>query len=147
MRVKEAGYNVELMPAPTVIHCDYEKSLGHFAYKEYHRQLYTLRLARIHGFSLRSLRNPILSAFHLTCIGATLFVFLTRDFPVLLPLVAVWLLPSALFCFKRRGAQAGRFDRLRLLFLYWTRWNAAALALLAQGIRIVRLLLKRGGSI
>jgi glycosyltransferase involved in cell wall biosynthesis len=144
MRIQEAGYGVLLMPQPPVIHLDYEKSLLHFAWKEYRRQLYTLHLARIHHFNLRSLRNPLLSAFHVSCMAAVLACAVTARLPLLAVACGLWIFPSLWFCVRRRRARLGPADTLRLLFLYWIRWNAAGCALLAQALRWFRNLFKRG---
>jgi GT2 family glycosyltransferase len=131
LRAAAAGYESIMPLEPLTVHLGYEKTLGEFLRKEYWRQSYTLPMAREEGYSLRSLRNPAVSAWHLALLVLT---------PPLLAAGAAagpwallcWLLPTLAYTTRFVGGPAALPDLCGLAFLSFLRWNAAAVALAVQ---------------
>ena len=136
-RVKKAGYRVVSAPDVCLIHLGYEKSLAELMRKEFWRQSCTLQFAQKHGVSFRTLRHPVLSAWHVVCPAAALV--LVVGWPsslVWLVALLLWPLPAVVI----GGAEARRgkaVDALPLILLTWLRWMAAGVALVSQIFRRV----------
>ena len=134
LRVRKAGYPALLAPDMTLVHWGFEHGVREFVIKEFWRQSGALQLARKQRYSFRTLRNPMLSAWHL--LGASsLIVALAAWRPFWVYVAAlVWLFPAMVLTVKETG-----FGKLRmappLFLLTWLRWNAAGVALVVQLIR------------
>jgi glycosyltransferase involved in cell wall biosynthesis len=132
LRLKRAGYRVVSLPEPCVIHRGCERTLREFLRKEFWRQSHTLRLARKGGWRPRTLRHPLLSAWHVLAplvFAASCALPLAR---IGAPLVLLlWMGPSAAIAWARRTS--GRpTDAVLLFLLTWLRWHAAGVALVWQ---------------
>ena len=129
-RVQKAGFASIRVSGPCLIHVGYEHGLAEFIRKEAWRQGCTLHLAARHGLCLRSLRNPLLSLYHLFC-GVVLIVALVSMSVRVVPFLALaWVLPSVAICAMRRGGPG--LDCLGLVFLTWLRWNVAGWGVMKQ---------------
>lgn len=130
LRVCSTGKPLFLVSSPRPVHLGYDPSLLVFIRKEFWRQGNTLLLARRHGFSLRTLKNPFLSAWHVAAfLGLFLSLFL-NPYVALVALVA-WVLPAAAVTYRRRHRR--RLTALPAFFLLtFIRWNVAGAALLRQ---------------
>lgn len=134
LRVLAAQSKAALAPSAGLIHLGYEKGLMEFIRKEFWRQQSTLRLARKHRYSSRTLRNPVFSAGHLLCLLAVLLSLAIHSAGLLALATTCWLLPSVLILLKKYD-----FSRLAdapgFFFLTWLRWNVAGFALVSQLVR------------
>ncbi len=136
-RVRKAGYRVVSAPDVCLIHLGYEKSMIELIRKEFWRQSCTLQFAKKHGVSFRTLRHPMLSAWHVACpaIALVLVVGWSSSLAWLVALL-LWPLPAVVI----GGAEARRgkaVDALPLILLTWLRWMAAGVALVSQILRRV----------
>lgn len=134
-RVRRAGYRVISAPEVCLIHLGYEKNLAELLRKEFWRQSCTLQFARKYGYSLRTLRHPVLSAWHVVCpVAACVLALAWPAAPVWAAALVFWILPAVVI----GGAEArlGRtIDALPLIVLTWLRWTAAGVALVSQILR------------
>lgn len=134
-RVRKAGYRVVSAPEVCLIHLGYEKSLVELIRKEFWRQSCTLQFARKYGYSFRTLRHPVLSAWHVLCpVVALPLALVWPASPAWAVCLLVWPLPAVII----GGAEARRgriIDALPLIVLTWLRWTAAGVALVAQILR------------
>ncbi|BBD09255.1 glycosyltransferase [Desulfovibrio ferrophilus] len=130
-------------PAATVIHLGYERSLMEFIKKEFWRQSTTLAFARRHNYSLRTLRNPLMSLWHLLCAVFFAVGIALGDWVWILSATALWLAPSALFTLRDAMSMGHRRDLPGVFALTFLRWNVSGAALMWQGALLV---LKRGQS-
>lgn len=134
LRVRRAGYPALLAPDMTLTHWGFEHGLGEFIIKEFWRQSGALQLARKEGYALRTLRNPLLSAWHVLA-ACALALLLAFGAPLWAGVAAVaWGLPAAWLTARETGLGALRLA-LPLFLLTWLRWNAAGAALVVQGLR------------
>ncbi|MFH0911729.1 MAG: glycosyltransferase [Planctomycetota bacterium] len=128
LRAFLAGYKLLSVADSTFVHMGYEENLAVFARKEFWRQGHTLALARKHGFSLRTMRNPLLSLGHLLlplgALGAAAF-----DARAALALALLWLFPSLSIALRAAGLSRSLPALWLVTFL---RWNVAGAALLRQ---------------
>ncbi|MBI5233079.1 MAG: glycosyltransferase [Deltaproteobacteria bacterium] len=128
-KAKAAGYRVVYSPERSVIHMGFEKGLAEFIRKEFWRQGQTLGLAARWGYSMRALRNPVLSLYHLTALLAVpVSLFFLKFYLVL---VAVWVGPSVLIVLKDVDFKRPT-ETMEVLALTFIRWNVAAIALVFQ---------------
>jgi len=132
-RVLRAGFKVISAPDVVLIHLGYEKTLWEFLRKEFWRQHNTLNFAKRQGFSFRSLRNPMLSAWHLVFLFGTVSYAVTGRDAWLCLLLLLWILPSGILAILQSGS-ARRRDAAGFFVLIWLRWHVAGLALLSQVI-------------
>jgi glycosyltransferase involved in cell wall biosynthesis len=134
-RVLRAGFKVISAPDISVIHLGYEKNLWEFLKKEFWRQGNTLALAKEWGFSLRSLRNPILSLWQIFALLALLpsIIFLNGHLTILLTII--WVLPSTLLTFSAGRLKKPFNSRLLFFFLTFLRWHISGVALFVQLFR------------
>lgn len=139
-RLKKAGYPVFLSPATTLTHLGYERSLLEFLRKEFWRQSSTMAFARRHAYNLRTLRNPMLSLWHIVCAAAFLALLASGEWRITLLTALAWVLPSVLLSI-RNWATTAKQDITGLIFLSFLRWNVSGLALAWQLVQ--RLLIKR----
>lgn len=134
-RVRKAGYRVVSAPEACLIHLGYEKSLAELLRKEFWRQSCTLQLARKHGLSFRTLRHPVLSAWHVVCPAAALLLVMGQS-PSFAWTIALLLWPLPAVVIGGSEARTGRtVDALPLIVLTWLRWTAAGVALVSQLLR------------
>lgn len=134
-RVLKAGYRAALVAGPTVVHMGYERGLIEFMKKEYWRQGTTVLFARHWGYSLRTLRNPAMSLWHLSLFIAFVYSLVYLPFQVVLLSGCLWVLPSLATAISKAGS--GRLFRLapRLFLLTFLRWHVAGVSLIAQILR------------
>jgi glycosyltransferase involved in cell wall biosynthesis len=131
LRVRRAGYSLVCDPTVVLSHLGYERGLREFVRKEWWRQGHTLAAARAEGYTFRSLRNPLFSAWHVVApagAGVCLAAGCAVAGGVLLVL---WVLP-ALMCAGADARRQGWRRLLPLLFLVWVRWTVAGVGLVAQ---------------
>lgn len=134
-RVLQAGFRVISVPDIAVIHLGYEKNLWEFLKKEFWRQGNTLHLAKLWGFSFRTLRNPIMSFWHILLFFAVILSVSTLNSTFTPLLVLIWICPSMLIAFSSVGFIKPSSFLLPLFILTFLRWHASGLALLTQFIR------------
>ena len=134
-RVLQAGFRVISVPDISVIHLGYEKNLWEFLRKEFWRQGSTLQLAKLWGFSFRTLRNPIMSFWHIFLFFAAILSISTLNSTFTPLLVLIWICPSILIALSSVGFKKSSSFLLPLFVLTFLRWHASGLALLTQFIR------------
>ncbi|MEI6562934.1 MAG: glycosyltransferase [bacterium] len=136
-RVRKAGYRVVSAPEVCLIHLGFEKNLIELIRKEFWRQSCTLQLAKKNGYSLRTLRHSMLSAWHVVCPAVALVLVLGWSAsPAWAIAILLWLLPAVVI----GGAEARRvrtIDAVPLIVLTWLRWTAAGIALVSQILHAV----------
>lgn len=137
LRVLSAGFRVILVPDIAVLHLGYEKNIREFVKKEFWRQGSAFQLAKLSGYSLRTLRHPILSICHLFTLFTIILSIIFLNIPSILILIFIWILPSLIIsCFKT-GIEKPL--NLSLLFiLTFLRWNVSGMALFYQLSRYAR---------
>ena len=130
-RAIKAGFKVMSVPDTTYIHLGYEKSLWEFVKKEFWRQGSTLDFARLWNFSFRSLRNPMLSFWHI--IFLLLFVSAVVFFKsaVVLTAAVLWLLPAVVITVRTGVRRNAGFYFIGFV-LEFLRWNISGVALVTQ---------------
>jgi glycosyltransferase involved in cell wall biosynthesis len=135
LRVIKAGYQVISMPDMGVIHLGYDRNLWEFLKKEFWRQGDTLPFTRQWGFSFRTLRNPIMSFWHVTflCSVVLSIPFLKRF--VTFFLIFMWLLPSFVITLKKMNIKSPILVSIYFFFLTFLRWNVSGLSLIRQILR------------
>ncbi|MBN1865935.1 glycosyltransferase [Candidatus Sumerlaeota bacterium] len=136
LRVSRAGYPTLRLPGPELYHHGYERSLIEFLRKESWRQGHTLQLAFKHGMTFRAMRNPLFSFLHLICAAIVTVSVIFLDVAYGAASMGVWLLPSFFLAMRRRRGPLRHFDRFRLFFLQWLRWNVSGVALIGQLLRL-----------
>lgn len=131
-RLYQSGYPVIRISSAILIHLGSERSLGEFLRKEFWRQSTTFAFAKQHGFAFRTLRNPLLSLWHLCCacslVAATVF---HAGYTAVIASV-LWLIPSVIFTIRDARSMHQQQDLPLVLLLTWLRWNVSGLALLWQ---------------
>jgi glycosyltransferase involved in cell wall biosynthesis len=132
LRILKAGYRAISVPETSLFHLGYEKNLWHFIKKEFWRQGSSLAFAKRWGFAFRSLRNPLLSFWHLALLIMVVIspFFLKTSFSILLTMV--WILPSLLIGLKKVSYNAPFSFKVSFLIVTFIRWNVAGFALLRQ---------------
>jgi glycosyltransferase involved in cell wall biosynthesis len=135
LRVLKAGYRVISVPYPPVIHLGYERDLWDFMKKEFWRQGNTIQIVKQWGFSLRTLRNPILSLWHILMPFYIIISIIFLNTYLVLSLISIWFLPSLIISFSEIKAKKYLNLLLPLFFLTWIRWNVSGLALFYQIFR------------
>jgi glycosyltransferase involved in cell wall biosynthesis len=134
-RVRKAGFRVLSAPEVCLVHLGYEKSLAELLRKEFWRQSCTLQFARKHGLSLRTLRHPLLSAWHVVCPAAALV--LAIGWPgswAWLAALLLWPLPAVAIGWSETRSRR-TLTVFPLMGLTWLRWTAAGVALVSQILR------------
>jgi len=132
LRVLDAGYKAILVPDAIVTHLGCERDLMEFLKKEFWRQGSTFEFTKSRGYSLRTLRNPALSLWHIFgLIFLTLSVFLFSSAAVAF-LMFLWLLPSLILTYRERACSKGVKFFLMLFLLIVLRWHVSGLALITQ---------------
>lgn len=131
-RVSRAGYPVRLSAEISVTHLGYERGLWDFMKKEFWRQGSTLLFAQRWGFSLRTMRNPAISFWHIVMPAAAALVLVLQDIPLAASLALSWMLPSALITFRQRNAGRAPGMALQFCLLTFLRWNVSGAALVWQ---------------
>jgi glycosyltransferase involved in cell wall biosynthesis len=137
-RVLQAGFKAISVPDVSVIHLGYEKNLCEFMRKEFWRQGSTLQLARQWGFSLRTLKNPVLSLWHIIVPFTIVFSIIFFSKYTTLFLVFLWMFPSSLLMFFRVGSRNLFSFLLPLFFLTFLRWHVSGLSVIVQLIKGIR---------
>jgi glycosyltransferase involved in cell wall biosynthesis len=135
LRIRKAGHRVISVPDITIVHLGYEKNLREFLKKEFWRQGNTLEFARHWGFSFRTLRNPVLSFWHLSLFCAVIFSLLYLKKHITILLILAWLLPSSIITFTRIDSRSPFMFFISFFFLTFLRWNVSGLSLVRQIIK------------
>lgn len=131
-RLCNSGYPVIRISSAILIHLGSERSLGEFLRKEFWRQSATFAFAKQHGFAFRTLRNPLLSLWHLCCACYLVTATLYHAGNAAVVASVLWLIPSAIFTL-RNAWSLHHYQDLPLVFLLtWLRWNVSGLALIWQ---------------
>jgi cellulose synthase/poly-beta-1,6-N-acetylglucosamine synthase-like glycosyltransferase len=130
MRAVRAGYEVLSSPEAPVEHLGYERGFAEFVAKEYWRQGNTLAVLRKRGLTLRGLRNPVLSLFHLVMPLVALILLLAGRPGTALVLALFWPVPALLLSLRDVGGSDPLFGMV--FFLTFVRWIVAGVALLSQ---------------
>jgi glycosyltransferase involved in cell wall biosynthesis len=134
LRVRGAGHRVLWDPGVKLVHLGYEHGLAEFVRKEWWRQGHTLAVARAEGFTFRSLRNPLLSAWHAAMAVGSGACLAGGAIGACGVLFGLWAGPSLLFAAAEARRQGWR-DFLPLFVLIWLRWTIAGAALVWQVVR------------
>lgn len=133
MRIRKAGHRVVSVPEDGLLHLGYEKDLVDFIRKEFWRQGSSLSAAKKHGLSFKSLKHPMLCAWHIFC---AVLIFAACSFganSIALILFAIWLLPSVLVTLTKVDFDIAPASFAPLyFFLTFLRWNVAGAALISQ---------------
>jgi glycosyltransferase involved in cell wall biosynthesis len=137
LRVLKSGYKAISVSDITVIHLGYEKSLMEFLKKEFWRQGSTLTFAKQWGFSLRTLRNPLLSLWHLTFFCLVILSVPLLNSYITLTLVFLWLLPSMLITIKKINMRSPFLFFFSFYFLTFLRWNVSGISLVRQILKCI----------
>lgn len=131
-RLVQAGYTAIYSPATILTHMGYERSLGEFIRKEFWRQSSTLTFASRHSYSLRTIRNPLISGYHLFCLLALFTTLVFRwTYPALLFSSAL-VFPSLNICTRFYMKKGPANEVAGLFILELLRWNVSGCALLYQ---------------
>lgn len=134
MRVKRAGYSLTSIPETDLLHLGHEKNLREFIIKEFWRQGSSLKAAIHYGLSLKTLRHPFFSLFHIVMPLSIIFSSFLLSSSVSLVLLIVWILPSAVIAVKKLGPTTPVGFRTAFFFLTFLRWNVSGAAILKQAI-------------
>ncbi|MBF0566441.1 MAG: glycosyltransferase [Nitrospirae bacterium] len=134
-RVLKGGYRAVVSSGLSFIHLGCERNLVEFVKKEYWRQSTTLLFARRWGFSLRTLRSPAMSLWHLLFFAVSLYCALCQPYSATLVAVGAWIFPSMAKAVSKAGLK--RLHTLAPVFFFLTflRWHVAGLSLIAQVLR------------
>ncbi|MBU0993300.1 MAG: glycosyltransferase [Proteobacteria bacterium] len=131
-KVIQNGFRVMSVPDINLIHLGYEKNLWEFIKKEFWRQGNTIKFAQTNNYSLRSLKNPIVSLWHMV-----VFLFFLVSMGIQSPIFVLWafvlwVTPSALivlFTVEKKHP-------FKLIFLFYLltffRWNISGTAFFYQ---------------
>ncbi|QLA14840.1 glycosyltransferase [Desulfolutivibrio sulfoxidireducens] len=130
MRAVRAGYEVLSSPEAPVEHLGYESGFAEFVAKEYWRQGNTLAVLRKRGLTLRGLRNPLLSLFHLAMPLVALTFLLAGRPGTALVWGLLWPVPALVLSLRDVGREDPLFGMV--FFLTFVRWIVAGVALLRQ---------------
>lgn len=131
-RVLQAGFRAISIPEIFVVHLGYEKNIREFFKKEFWRQGSTLQFARQWGFSFRTIRNPILSLWHIFLLFSLVIsiIFFRKYFTFLF--LFLWISPSVLITFYSVGLKRPLNFLLLFFSLTFLRWNVAGLSIICQ---------------
>lgn len=134
-RLVKSGHHVFRSPATQVTHLGYERGLIEFIRKEFWRQSTTLAFARRHCFSRRTLRNPLMSLWHVlgaAWVAAALVA--GAAWPAFAGAV-LWVLPAVLFTLRDATSMRRSEDLPGVFVLTFVRWNVSGAALAWQILR------------
>ena len=131
-KVLQAGFKVISVPDILIIHLGYERSLLEFIKKEFWRQGDTLQFAKQMGFSFRSLRNPLLSFWHILFISIFIIAITCLNFYFIFAVLVGWILPSMLITYTSLGIKQSPKQIVPFFLLTFLRWNVSGLALIYQ---------------
>ncbi len=135
LRLVESGRHVFRSPATRVTHLGYERGIGEFVRKEFWRQSTTWAFARRHRFSWRTLRNPLLSLWHVLCAVGLAWALAAGSGGAAPAWAALWALPSVLFTLRDATSMRRRGDLPGVFALTLLRWNVSGAALIWQALR------------
>lgn len=134
MRVAKVGYPLVYSNKLRLIHLGYEKDLFELIRKEFWRQGSTLMFARRWHFAPRTLRNPMLSLWHIWALLLFMASILYGVKVYAITTLILWILPSALIVLKKPDFNVKVM--LPLFILTFIRWNVAGISLIAQVVRL-----------
>jgi glycosyltransferase involved in cell wall biosynthesis/GNAT superfamily N-acetyltransferase len=140
MRAAKAGFEVLSSPEAPVVHLGCERDFAEFVRKEYWRQGSTLAVLGKRGLTLRGLRNPLLSLYHLLAPLAAMGFFLRGHGIFAISILLAWILPALFLTLRDAGAKDPLFPAV--LWLTFVRWIVSGVALchqiLAPSLRAAR---------
>lgn len=142
LRLRRSHYPVWRSPATFVTHLGSERSLIEFIQKEFWRQSSTLAYAKKHHYTLRTLRNPLLSLWHLGCAILMIGAAISQSLALTLWTGPIWLAPAVILTLDQRRKFPDRRDDFLAILLTFLRWNISGAALVWQ-ITDLLLLLNR----
>lgn len=135
LRAKDAGLSVLSTDRIVLVHTGYEHSLAEFLRKEFWRQGNSLAFARKHKFRRRTLRQPLMAAWHFW------YLMVVAAFPLgvgtaqgLVWLAMLWVTPSAASVWMS-PARRKPWLAMQLTVLEFIRWNVAGVALARQVVQ------------
>jgi glycosyltransferase involved in cell wall biosynthesis len=132
LRVFRSGYKVMSVPDIAVTHLGYEKNLVEFIRKEFWRQGHTLSFAKQSGFSARTLRNPILSFWHISMLSIILFSVYFQSLYFIFLLLFIWITPAAAITLSKIDICRSSTFVFPFFLLTFLQWNISGFALLMQ---------------
>lgn len=135
LRVFRSGYRVMSVPDINVTHLGYERSLMEFIRKEFWRQGDTLSFAKQSGFSLRTLRNPMLSFWHISMLFMIVLSASFQSMYSIILLMLIWISPSAAITLSKIDIRKYSKFVFPFFFLTFLQWNVSGCALLLQLFR------------
>lgn len=136
LRLKKAGAKVVSDPRLDVLHLGYEKTFWEWVRKEYWRQHSHIGLIRNNGLSLRLLRFPLISVFHLP-LSLCALVLISLDKPSqAMGVISISLLPSFLLSVKHRVSRSSLSRLIQFTLLYWLRFHVAGISVLVELVRL-----------
>lgn len=136
-RISRAGYPIMLHSDISVTHLGYEKNLWNFIQREFWRQGNTLLFAKRWGFSFRTMRNPVISFWHVFILVSLCLSVMLRNLSYLPVLAPLWILPSALITLKKKGGRRAPGPAVLFFFLTFLRWHVAGVALMGQILTLI----------
>ncbi|MEE8574989.1 MAG: glycosyltransferase, partial [Thermodesulfobacteriota bacterium] len=135
-RIIKAGYRAISIPGLDLIHLGYEKGLFEFVRKEYWRQNSTLKVAKKMGYSFRTLRNPLLSLWHIFFLALTLLCIIFGSPRIIFYAALVLILPTLMITIANPGRKnAPPWFLVSYFMLSFLRWNVAGISLVGQLIK------------
>jgi glycosyltransferase involved in cell wall biosynthesis len=132
IRIRKAGYRLISIPETGLFHLGYEQDLWNFLKKEFWRQGSSLAAARRAGLSLRTLRAPLLSFWHILLFSAFILSFFLAGRYIAIILLLVWISPSAVIALTKLTPGRPMSFTAAFFILTFLRWNVSGLALLWQ---------------
>lgn len=135
LRLVKSGRHVFRSPATRVTHLGYERGIIEFVRKEFWRQSTTWAFARRHCFSWRTLRNPLMSLWHVLFATAFAWSILGGTAGGMVVSAALWLLPSALFTLRDATCMCHCRNLPGVFVLTFLRWNVSGAALVWQALQ------------
>lgn len=132
IRVRNAGYRVISIPETRLFHLGYEKDFAEFVRKEFWRQGSSLMAARRDGFSMRSLRAPLFSLWHIAMLCAVAIALLTGKFFLAVVFFMGWVGPSIIIARTKLGENVSFVFTLAFFYLTLVRWTVAGAAVIKQ---------------
>lgn len=132
LRLRKAGYDVRRSTETILTHLGYERNLLEFVKKEFWRQGRTLLIAKKWHYSPRTMRNPLLSAWHLLSLVLIVALSLARKPFLALFGIVLWTVPALVISWGKAPRDMSCRRYCQFLFLTFLRWNVAGIALLYQ---------------
>jgi glycosyltransferase involved in cell wall biosynthesis len=132
IRVRKAGYKVISIPETRLFHLGYEKDFAEFVRKEFWRQGSSLMAARRDGFSMRAIRAPLFSLWHVAALLAIPIALLAGKCLLAALLFLGWVGPSIIIAKTKLGSNTSLVFTLAFFYLTLVRWTVAGAAVIKQ---------------